>query len=667
VNLGYFDKKAHKDNQKWYPNLALLDAKVSELLASEAAKEWDPLVREVMICNIHPVYWMENYGHIKEGELAVAGEEEEGTHVGVRIIPFKLNTSQMKIADKICGHILAKPWTRAQYIILKHRKAGISTLIAAFDYWFIRVLPNIGGFCIADLGSHTDNIMEMVLLFHQQDTCGRGLGVKFQPPGKVPMTKNKKGIRLSNGSMIEQDSGENSNPGTSGTVNLCHMSENAKWRDPDNAETSLLNSVPRRGFVFIVKESTAFGMNKYALDCENAEKGVSNWGFIFLTWKDLPDCEYELGPGEELEYTEKERELVATYKLTPGHIKFRRSQIELLDSEQKFQQDFPLNSREPFLVTGSNFFDIGRVQERMDEIKFFRDWKTEGWEFVTSKYPEIHHRAISHPRGLREALSLMEDRNVVPTYAALTMNDWKVSSIKIEAKDKRDEHLTIYHPAIKGRKYLVTVDVAEGLMSDDYTSDDSSIEVWDVYRMEQVAEWSGTFDEEITGFFSVMIAKLYNDALIAPEMNNKCGGLLQAHLEKTGYRRFYKRTKVNQQRRVEDFGWLTTVGNKKDVCGVMKIEFKNGNALIHSLSLLEEMMFFVDSKGKLQATSGHKDDRVMSASINLKIISITPEFREPPVNQRSRWPTGPSSSSFQTLEREQNRDRQKAAVIAKYR
>ncbi|MFA5936532.1 MAG: hypothetical protein WC822_01495 [Candidatus Paceibacterota bacterium] len=607
---------------KVYPNLAKLDEKVRDLLLSDAAKTWDTPEAEYQISRVHPIYWMEQYGRIKPAKMEL-GSDAALPEGGV--VPFTLNPLQLAVADKVCSHLISQKWTRVQMIILKHRKVGTSTLFAAFDYWFMRFVENLNAFVIADLGSHTDNIMEMIRTFHKYDSCGMGAAnAKHRPPLSRPMPRNKSGFRLSNGSMVEQDSGENSNPGTSGTINLCHASESSKWRDPDNAETSLLNSIPRSGFAFIVKESTAYGMNKFAQDCEEAERGKSAWDFCFLSWLNMPDCEDEYIEGEPIDLTAAEKELMSLYpKMRMGHIKFRRRQIETLGDESKFRQDFPLNSREPFLVTGANYFSTTLVQARIDEVRFYRDWKEHGLDGLGNKYPDILNRIKYNPHGPREVLARFEDKCSVPYMAEFHRNDSAVSMVKNLEGKTNDGAATIFRSPMKGRKYIVAVDVAEGK-----GQDDSIVEVFDCWMKEQVAEWGGSFDEELTADYAVMIAKVYNNAIIVPEMNNKCGGLLWGYLEQSGYRNLYKRTTITGNKRKQEPGWETKIGVKKDVYGQMKIDFKNGDCLIHSLPLLDQMLTLMDIQGKLEAAEGHKDDRVSASAIALKVITITPTLKD---------------------------------------
>jgi len=607
-----------------YPNLCALDEKVHKYLLTQDAKKLareDPPRLEFEISRMHPLYWMEQYGKIRPGEveLSLGGEAHGG------VIPFVLNAVQLHVADRICAHYLGEIMLRVQINILKHRKAGISTLIAAFDYWHMRFIRNMNAFVIADLSSHSDNIVEMIDTFHKHDTCGNGSKYDVaRPPNRTAMRGNKKGLALSNSSMCEQDTGENSNPGTSQTINILHMSENSKWRDPSNAETSLLNSVPRRGYAFIVRESTAFGINKFARDCEESEAGKNAWEFVFITWLDMPDCEDPVYAQEKIEPSAEEKELMKVYpKMTLGHIKFRRRQIELIGNEDKFRQDFPLNSREPFLTSGTNFFNMSLIEERITTIKFYMDWKIGGIEAAYKKYPEIMVRVKHNSFGEREALSLLERSCVTPKLVLFTDNNGSVSCVA-DPKARMDSGAALLFREPRARaKYLLTIDVAEGKKQ----SDNSVIEVFDCVKREQCLEWCGQYDEEVTASYAVLIAKYFNMALIAPEMNNKCGGTLWGYIQGSRYRNVFYRDYIRGNKRERDPGWHTSIGTKKDTFNQMKLDFKNGDVLVHSVKLLEEMSYFIDAGGKLEAAEGHTDDRVSATAINLKIISITASLK----------------------------------------
>ena len=412
-----------------------------------------------------------------------------------------------------------------------------------------------------------------------------------------------------------------------------HNSESSKWRDPENAETSIINSIPRQGFAFMVKESTAFGMNKFAQDCENAQKPNSAWDFIFIDWKTLRDCE-DL-PTKDVVYTDEEKELATTYDLRPGHILFRRRQIDLLGSVEKFKQDFPLNPQEPFLVSGSLYFDVEKIKRRINVIRLYSAWRQQGSEVAKRMYPEVYQGLRLRFTDDTKINNHLADTCLVPQVCGFALSGENPSLVVSQDKEGSGRGL-LYRRPMKTHKYIVSVDCAEGIETDEYTSDNSVVQVIDAFNREQVFEWAGCYDEEMTAKHAVWLAKIYNNAIIVPEINNKCGGLMIALLDKSGYSKVYSRQRVNNNTLTREVGFKTTSGNKSEVCGLLRYLFKNDECTIHSLSLLEEMLYFTDIKGKLTAPRGKTDDRIMSFAIGMKVIEDTPSYRSRDVSSSQR-------------------------------
>jgi hypothetical protein len=107
-----------------YPHLCALDEKVKRLIASDEAKMWDTPRLDYEISRIHPVFWMEEYGFIRPGEVSLGDEADESTAA----VSFVLNPTQLRIADRICQSFVGEKFGRIQLIVLKHRKAGVSML-----------------------------------------------------------------------------------------------------------------------------------------------------------------------------------------------------------------------------------------------------------------------------------------------------------------------------------------------------------------------------------------------------------------------------------------------------------------------------------------------------------------------------------------------------------
>jgi len=605
-----------------YPNLAALDKLVGKFLATAKAKKMSVDQREERICSMHPVYWMEKYGYIKTGK--VEGKE----FAEVKIIRFKLNRPQLVMANEFCEPLIHRPWKRGKFVVLKHRKVGCSTLCAGFDYCFMRSIKNCGAFIIADKAKHTDNIFEMVELFWRRDIApGR--------PDRIPMLKNKQGLRLKNGAMLECDSGETKHPGTSQTLNILHMSENAKWKFIDDGETSLLNSVSREGFAWQVKESTAKGLNKFHIDVQAAMDKKSDWRLVFVAWPDSTDCAIALDPEEILKYTGEEKELVEVYGLTPEQVKFRRLRAAEIGLGN-FRQDFPINEREAFLTSQSNYFNVELVEDRIEEIDFYKAFTSQGFDkaIESGKFPtmKLWHQERKHLPQYKKLhadfLRQLQDKNITPRSVQVSEIRGKVTwKANDELRDNEGQVWMWREPSPR-RKYLVSVDSAEGIKTDEYTSDLSVVQVIDCFKREQVAELAGIYDEEITARYAVLLATLYGRAMLAIEINNKSGGVVLENVKSQGYHYLYHSQKLSRGQVIStSVGWRTTRGNKQEVCARLKLDFKNGHCLLHSRALLNEMLHIVEDKGKLKPTPANTMDRTMAMSIGLTIIEQTPGLR----------------------------------------
>lgn len=597
-----------------YPALGRMDSLMAGFLSSSEAKGMDELERDQRLCQISPFYWMETYGWIESSKV-------EGRDV--EIVPFRLNTAQLILANRCAPYLMPPDWKRAKLIVLKSRKMGVSTFFAALDYWFMRNMNGCGVFVIADKNKHTENIYKMITLFWEKDE------LPGKPTGKT-ISRNKQGLFLSNRSMLEMDSGETKHPATSQTIHVLHCSENSKWPQIVDAETSLLNSVAREGFVWMVKESTACGINKWKTDCIAALEKKSSWDFIFLEWPDMTDCATTLTEHERETFmlTGEETEIMETFSLSLENIKFRREKIGEIGLA-KFKQDFPLHAREPFDITTSTYFDPLRVEDRKHDIEFYRVWKEQGYDDAIDQFPMIAKEIKESSVGAESYLRDLGQKCRIPKRVEVAVVKDHVTFTPAETEKEDAGQVLMWCDPDRRRRYVVTVDPAEGISSDGYTSDHSVIEVFDCYGREQAAELAGVYDEEITARYAVLLARLYGDCMIAVEMNCKCGGAVLTYIkERYRYFNLYRRQIVSRSQTVtNDEGWRTTPGNKQSLCYVLKIHFKEGDCLLHSVNLLNEMANFIEEKGKLRAAVNHTDDRIMACAIALQIIDSTPGLR----------------------------------------
>jgi hypothetical protein len=409
-----------------------------------------------------------------------------------------------------------------------------------------------------------------------------------------------------------------------------HNSESAKWPQIVDAETSLLNSVSRSGFAWQVKESTAFGINKWKTDCMAALEKRSSWDFLFLEWPDMPDCSVELNDEERKDFklTTEEMELISTFSLSMENIKFRREKVGEIGIS-KFKQDFPLHPREPFEATTNSYFDPLKVEDRKDDISFYRVWKQFGYDDAIEQFPRIANEIRYTKPGAKEYLKVLSTRCKLPKQVNVSVVKGKVTYAPSDSTVPDSGQATMWLDPDPHRQYVVIVDPAEGISSDGYTSDNSVIQVIDTFAREQACEMAGTYDEEVTARYAVLLAKLYGDAMLVIEMNCKCGGAVLTYVkERYKYFNLYRRQILTRSQTVQnDEGWRTNMANKQSICYALKIHFKEDDCTIHGTELLDEMANFVEEKGKLHAAVGYRDDRIMTFAIGLYVIDSTPGLR----------------------------------------
>lgn len=188
--------------------------------------------------------------------------------------------------------------------------------------------------------------------------------------------------------------------------------------------------------------------------------------------------------------------------------------------------------------------------------------------------------------------------------------------------------ITVFETAKQGRNYAIGVDVSAGKAAGDY----SCMQVLDTATWKQVAVWHGHTDPGLLGEEAIALAKVYNNALLAIEVNNH-GLATQTTIERLGYGHLYRRTqedRVNESGKVvASAGFYTDRRTKAMVLNLLKDAVRDNNIKIHDAATLEEMRYFgylteepaaavkggVQSYG-LGAVMGN-DDRVMALAIAL--------------------------------------------------
>lgn len=342
--------------------------------------------------------------------------------------------------------------------------------------------------------------------------------------------------------------------GRGDTITNLHCSEIAFWPDPKTLMTGLLQAVPMTGEVAV--ESTGQGVgNYYHRMCTRAAEGKGRFRLHFLNWLDFDEYNLKLTPEEE------------------------QKVIDSLDEDLEEPELFHKRG----LTAGQILFRRLKLEDEFDND--LRDFKQEYPITLDECFQSTGH-------------SLFPVVNYVPT------DSWV----------RYDQYLYALEDDYKHRPsvYALGVDVGGGVRRDR-----SVIEVIDLIKWEQVAEWAGdNLPPDMLAERIKDIAEHWNDAFVTIESNNH--GILTVK-ELTD---IYPNSLIYQDKQDSDnivhYGYRTTSKTKPLMIGQLRKELnpKKGNFIIHSPLLKNELSTFAEQDGgKLEAEEGCFDDRVMALAV----------------------------------------------------
>ena len=139
-------------------------------------------------------------------------------------------------------------------------------------------------------------------------------------------------------------------------------SEMAYYRNPGETLDAVMSGVPDTLDSLVVIESTAFGMNEFQTEWVRAKTGKSDFVPIFVPWYMDPGYRMPAHFGYD-DCDEIERDMLQRYSLDLEQIAWRRWTIrnKCRGDVRIFQQEFPSDDRECFLVSGRPVFSSGAM------------------------------------------------------------------------------------------------------------------------------------------------------------------------------------------------------------------------------------------------------------------------------------------------------------------
>lgn len=347
-------------------------------------------------------------------------------------------------------------------------------------------------------------------------------------------------------SKVLVDTAENPDAGTGLTINHLVATEVAYWpRDPESLLAQAKEAIPAAGTMD--EESTPNGMGGHFFEeWMRAQEKDAEFRSHFYPWWWQEEYE-ESKPVKEDSLTEEEEKLAKEFEWTMKQVAWRRTKQKSLRG--KFPEKYPENDLTCFLVSGALFFD----DEMLRWLKF---------ETQKKKPLESFHGG----------------------------------------------QLKIFKRRIKGRRYIIGADVAEGKLISTDNPDRSAAVVLDVDTGEQVAVYRSTLPPEDYAQDLVDLAQMYNGAQLAIERNGPGGSVILAVQKQLLYGNIYYHKEWYRDRKqvIPVAGYPTNLRTRPIALNRVASAIRNSPELIHSEDFVNECLTFVWRASKNQKMGGKR-------------------------------------------------------------
>ena len=500
--------------------------------------------------------YQENFTKFAEEQIQIVTKD-----VSQGFVPFTFNEAQRIITEKLEKQKNDTGKVRA--IILKARQQGISTYCAGRVFWKSYYTPYARSVVMAHDSATSD------ALFSMSKNLIRNMEGDLAPS---ELRSNAKEIIINSPAMADKDATASYRLYTAGspeagrgtTPTIAHCSEVAFWQHDEKILAGLFQGISQADGTEVILESTANGaQGEFYRLWKGAENGENEYIPIFLPW--YITTEYTRDPPDNMELTIDEEKLQDKYSLTEGQLYWRRLKIAE-GGELKFKQEYPSSPDEAFIMSGSNVFNL----ERLDSL-----------------VPQSYQR-----RSEWDILSKMFDENREGSLYTYQYPDW-------------DE------------PYVIAADVALGV-GQDYSACvviNKNHEVVAHYRNNKI-------DPSMWGELLFYLGRYYNNALLAVESNSMGIATLQK-LDAMGYINLYRQTKIANVSSEEGvrLGFRTTSATKPAIIANLKNLIENEELLIPSVQIIKELKDYISTDtGKTEAAPGCYDDSVIALAIACEVL-----------------------------------------------
>lgn len=463
-------------------------------------------------------------------------------------------------------------------IILKARQEGISTLLLALFTIDFLFRENVRCVVISHEAEATKKLFDKVKFFLDS--------IKKTFPGELPYQLDRNSTR----ELLNKTMNSTFYIGTAGarafghgdTINNLHVSELSRWPDQETLMVGLMQAVPKDGRIVI--ETTANGIGDYFYNLwTKSQSSTASYKTHFLPWFLL--AEYSIPITGAFIADTEEQELQKVYSLTNEQLNWRRWKLaELGGNQDAFNEQFPSNAEEAFIVSGNPIWSPTLLKKYL-------------------------HRC-AEPKAIG---------NLVGGY-------------QIFFEENEKGFLKVWQQPKVGHDYVIGADVAEGLevLPQDPVRDNrrdfSAAYVMDRQTAEIVAAWHGHIDGDQFGRQMDMLGRWYNEAFVGIEKNYQ-GLAPLVMMRDLNYPKIYYRERIGAigEKMTGDMGWRTDRFTRPMMIDEGSKWLREERIQIYDKELVGEMMRFVrypDGQGRAAAQSF--DDRVISFLITIQMYLRNP-------------------------------------------
>lgn len=517
---------------------------------------------------------------------------------------IKLNKAQDELMTYIEECLAKNKPVRIR--ILKSRQHGISTFVMALMFWVATMNRYKTCALVAHKEDSTRGIFDKARIFYEnlpkwmQPTTNRfsSEAISYDYPEEEG-NKGKGGLKSS----IFFGTAGGNELFRGKTITFLHKSEKAFWENPDLLNKSLNATVPYLPGTFIIDETTANGYNFFKDEWEKSKSGDNEYKPFFFGW------DYDAGavmPVEEgFEFLPCELEYMLINDLTREQMRWRRYTIvnsfgySLKDIENDdiddFLQEYPLHDHEAFIATGKSVFSQKVLQKGLAYANRIKPER-----YVIKSYPCNSDLMIFEKPEVKEKV---------------------IYDQKVEFNFEKKEYEYVDTDFIIGKKYHYA-NYVMGIDTSGLGADNNVISVWHTNTKRNVARWMiKDISEKNLAKVIVEVAKLYHNALLAPETNYS-RSLIDYILE-LGYDNFYIKEnvkRIDKQNQALEYGFQTTSVTKPVIVSYMKTSLNDDYTIIPDIEFWKEAEYYIQDRTKagtetFNAASGYHDDIVMANMI----------------------------------------------------